>query len=182
MRTLPTGSFDTNVGRRVRNCCYFYSLHNTYPYLHSFPTRRSSDLLLRVHANHRRDLLQQRGQLDRGRIQIEMAGRSEEHTSELQSLTNIVCRLLLEKKKTVFISMRCTLCGHFLQVALTLMLVVGYAIAAIFIACTIPTLIYTLSLHDALPIFFCASTRTIAAISSSSAGSWTVVGFKSRWP
>src|SRR5438093_4156298 len=27
--------------------------------------------------------------------------RSEEHTSELQSLTNLVCRLLLEKKKTV---------------------------------------------------------------------------------
>ena len=27
------------------------------------------------------------------------AGRSEEHTSELQSLTNLVCRLLLEKKK-----------------------------------------------------------------------------------
>src|SRR5438093_2277989 len=25
-------------------------------------------------------------------------GRSEEHTSELQSLTNLVCRLLLEKK------------------------------------------------------------------------------------
>src|SRR5258706_10525658 len=27
--------------------------------------------------------------------------RSEEHTSELQSLTNLVCRLLLEKKKTL---------------------------------------------------------------------------------
>src|SRR5438093_8661747 len=27
------------------------------------------------------------------------SGRSEEHTSELQSLTNLVCRLLLEKKK-----------------------------------------------------------------------------------
>src|SRR5258706_2719639 len=27
------------------------------------------------------------------------SSRSEEHTSELQSLTNIVCRLLLEKKK-----------------------------------------------------------------------------------
>src|SRR5262249_59990459 len=27
------------------------------------------------------------------------SARSEEHTSELQSLTNIVCRLLLEKKK-----------------------------------------------------------------------------------
>src|SRR5262249_57395877 len=28
-----------------------------------------------------------------------IAFRSEEHTSELQSLTNLVCRLLLEKKK-----------------------------------------------------------------------------------
>src|SRR5438093_2024765 len=27
--------------------------------------------------------------------------RSEEHTSELQSLTNLVCRLLLEKKNTI---------------------------------------------------------------------------------
>src|SRR5262249_56970269 len=31
---------------------------------------------------------------------IELRLRSEEHTSELQSLTNLVCRLLLEKKKT----------------------------------------------------------------------------------
>src|SRR5437016_7583526 len=31
---------------------------------------------------------------------VKIAGvRSEEHTSELQSLTNLVCRLLLEKKK-----------------------------------------------------------------------------------
>src|SRR5262249_60529032 len=29
----------------------------------------------------------------------EQLARSEEHTSELQSLTNLVCRLLLEKKK-----------------------------------------------------------------------------------
>src|SRR2546430_11474097 len=28
-------------------------------------------------------------------------GRSEEHTSELQSQSNLVCRLLLEKKKNV---------------------------------------------------------------------------------
>src|SRR5437016_8679276 len=28
-----------------------------------------------------------------------LVARSEEHTSELQSLTNLVCRLLLEKKK-----------------------------------------------------------------------------------
>src|SRR5258706_9197822 len=34
-----------------------------------------------------------------GRRHMHMACRSEEHTSELQSLTNLVCRLLLEKKK-----------------------------------------------------------------------------------
>src|SRR5438093_6697227 len=33
------------------------------------------------------------------RLALPTAIRSEEHTSELQSLTNLVCRLLLEKKK-----------------------------------------------------------------------------------
>src|SRR5437016_11765758 len=32
-------------------------------------------------------------------VTAEHGWRSEEHTSELQSLTNLVCRLLLEKKK-----------------------------------------------------------------------------------
>src|SRR2546423_8282417 len=32
---------------------------------------------------------------------FESARRSEEHTSELQSLAYLVCRLLLEKKKTI---------------------------------------------------------------------------------
>src|SRR5436853_3443336 len=31
---------------------------------------------------------------------VQSQGRSEEHTSELQSLRHLVCRLLLEKKKT----------------------------------------------------------------------------------
>src|SRR5688572_31215218 len=35
-----------------------------------------------------------------GRRRIRL-GRSEEHTSELQSQSNLVCRLLLEKKKEV---------------------------------------------------------------------------------
>src|SRR3989454_4932039 len=35
----------------------------------------------------------------RGRIKVESEVRSEEHTSELQSPCNLVCRLLLEKKK-----------------------------------------------------------------------------------
>src|SRR5437016_8045796 len=39
-----------------------------------------------------------RAQPPRGRTSD--GSRSEEHTSELQSLTNLVCRLLLEKKKT----------------------------------------------------------------------------------
>src|SRR5438093_7542411 len=34
----------------------------------------------------------------RGGLLAHAEGRSEEHTSELQSLTNLVCRLLLEKK------------------------------------------------------------------------------------
>src|SRR5258706_2843436 len=32
-------------------------------------------------------------------VTLRYTPRSEEHTSELQSLTNLVCRLLLEKKK-----------------------------------------------------------------------------------
>src|SRR2546426_5003165 len=39
-------------------------------------------------------------------------GRSEEHTSELQSPCNLVCRLLLEKKK----SHACTKTGHHAEI------------------------------------------------------------------
>src|SRR5260370_15589157 len=46
----------------------------------------------RVHVWHRRDHGQDR------HVKHEL--RSEEHTSELQSHLNLVCRLLLEKKKT----------------------------------------------------------------------------------
>src|SRR5256885_12065230 len=34
-----------------------------------------------------------------GKLSTDVANRSEEHTSELQSPCNLVCRLLLEKKK-----------------------------------------------------------------------------------
>src|SRR2546427_3565330 len=33
------------------------------------------------------------------RVRVDRGPRSEEHTSELQSQSNLVCRLLLEKKK-----------------------------------------------------------------------------------
>src|SRR5260370_8595334 len=38
-------------------------------------------------------------------VQVSCATRSEEHTSELQSHLNLVCRLLLEKKKTIYTHM-----------------------------------------------------------------------------
>src|SRR5207248_9168070 len=76
-------------------------------YLHSFPTRRSSDL------GHQ--LRRGRGVLGPGHDRLHAAAdeapglqragaarwrpRSEEHTSELQSPYDLVCRLLLEKKK-----------------------------------------------------------------------------------
>src|SRR5947199_5396971 len=52
------------------------------------------------------------------------------------AISIFVC-LRMVQLMAVFISMRCTLCQHFLQVALTLILVVAYAIAASYIACKI---------------------------------------------
>src|SRR5437764_1635163 len=67
--------------------------------LHSFPTRRSSDLEASVEdgGNRRgRRPLRPRAARVAG---AEDSRRSEEHTSELQSPMYLVCRLLLEKKK-----------------------------------------------------------------------------------
>src|SRR5207237_9327764 len=58
------------------------------------------------------------------------------------AISIFVC-LSMVQLMAVFICMRCTLCGHFLQVALTLILVVGYAIAASEIACKIRGLMIT---------------------------------------
>src|SRR5438067_10212016 len=68
--------------------------------LHSFPTRRSSDL--RDDVRLRMGLASAPAWLPRrhqGRGNQAGAERSEEHTSELQSRFDLVCRLLLEKKK-----------------------------------------------------------------------------------
>src|SRR5437764_13885643 len=56
------------------------------------------------------------------------------------AISIFVC-LSMVQLMAVFIAMRCTLCGHFLPVALSLILVVGYAIAASSVACHIPGLI-----------------------------------------
>src|SRR5207249_9950650 len=100
---------------------FFFFFYFYFPllYLHSFPTRRSSDLLDAV--------VLVEAALEPGRIRLErldrvvdghvdvlrragedvlpeealvgVNARSEEHTSELQSRFDLVCRLLLEKKK-----------------------------------------------------------------------------------
>src|SRR5205807_10386300 len=101
---------------------FFFESHGTHQALHSFPTRRSSDLsthiMSEVEAVCGRVIIIARGKiavderLDRlqaeSTIVLEARGpadairrgleRSEEHTSELQSPCNLVCRLLLEKK------------------------------------------------------------------------------------
>src|SRR5437867_8160606 len=63
--------------------------------LHSFPTRRSSDLRAQPGVtNVRASDSELRFTADEP-----VVARSEEHTSELQSPYDLVCRLLLEKKK-----------------------------------------------------------------------------------
>src|SRR5690606_41619007 len=95
--------------------CYCTGDHRD---LHSFPTRRSSDLniyglssITRIGAAKYSDGkvgginldTTDRFALDGQRLLLKSGiygdDRSEEHTSELQSRENLVCRLLLEKKK-----------------------------------------------------------------------------------
>src|SRR2546427_505127 len=79
------------------------------------------------------------------------APRSEEHTSELQSQSNLVCRLLLEKKKkktnTLVSRTQHVFTIFFIYTTLALSIFFFF-----FFNDTATTEIYTLSLHDALPI------------------------------
>src|SRR5712672_2935538 len=76
--------------------------------------------------------------------------RSEEHTSELKSLAYLVCRPLIEKKKNyIFYYIICVFLFFFNDTA--------------------TTEIYTLSLHDALPILSAPkpSPRTLSSVPAS---------------
>src|SRR5438034_6581522 len=87
----------------------FITCDGAHQDLHSFPTRRSSDLThdaaLGVSgddaAHGQAVALMDVGHGERGLDDPgqRRAVRSEEHTSELQSHSDLVCRLLLEKKK-----------------------------------------------------------------------------------
>ena len=99
---------------------FFFYYVGVHLYLHSFPTRRSSDLKdrkdlskvmydnmakyggLGLSANqvglpYRMFVMGGHPQIEDGKVRSVF--RSEEHTSELQSPCNLVCRLQLEKKK-----------------------------------------------------------------------------------
>src|SRR5437764_1437459 len=73
---------------------FFFSCYSNNQHLHSFPTRRSSDLAARAGAAVRAV-----SDVAAGPGGAASDTRSEEHTSELQSPMYLVCRLLLEKKK-----------------------------------------------------------------------------------
>src|ERR1022692_2461117 len=99
-----------------------------------------------------------------------MPFRSEEHTSELQSPCNLVCRLLLEKKRkktSNVVTWRCRVSQRVAHVrrarkhipsqtaectARRCLSLVGLVMFVFFFNDTATTEIYTLSLHDALPI------------------------------
>src|SRR5688500_19297862 len=108
------------IYHNITLCCHLLLfIHSSHHNLHYFPTRRSSDLrnltyenptgitTLAFHPNDRSLVAADAG----GRVirwnddEVEgarlYAHRSEEHTSELQSPCNIVCRLLLVKNNTI---------------------------------------------------------------------------------
>src|SRR5690606_41557135 len=95
---------------------FIFSSLRVHRDLHSFPTRRSSDLfaagagqaigcraIIAAICWSRRGAIIASSDMFLNRAAHRSRGsgpiRSEEHTSELQSRENLVCRLLLEKKK-----------------------------------------------------------------------------------
>src|SRR5687767_15759429 len=90
---------------------YTLSLHDALPISH-LPQRPDAGYIPNHHAQGndrgvRRQLQPTRPAPPRHRSgacqPVRWRGRSEEHTSELQSLAYLVCRLLLEKKKSIML-------------------------------------------------------------------------------
>src|SRR5690606_41852807 len=77
-RDLAQGDFRTLMRLRMRTQC---------------------DAMLLAHGLHGAQVLFKSIQVQQQRRRVDAVQRSEEHTSELQSRENLVCRLLLEKKK-----------------------------------------------------------------------------------
>src|SRR5690606_41863807 len=92
-----------------KSITFYLPIHSVHRVLRSFPTRRSSDLVDRADAVLGHHRVVDAGAAEQAAMHDRVQGldpaihhfreaRSEEHTSELQSRENLVCRLLLEKK------------------------------------------------------------------------------------
>src|SRR5207249_9345734 len=91
---------------------FYFFFQSTVPHrnLHSFPTRRSSDLKFGIYSSPGPETCagftgsyqhEQQDAQTYAEWGVDYLKRSEEHTSELQSRFDLVCRLLLEKKKKI---------------------------------------------------------------------------------
>src|SRR2546430_11319143 len=96
--------------------CYVYFFIITYPILYFFfffnDTATTEIYTLSLHDALPIFFLQKKLVSIQDLLQapkaLQIDDRSEEHTSELQSQSNLVCRLLLEKKKNKRIKANCT--------------------------------------------------------------------------
>src|SRR2546421_7574734 len=78
-----------------------------FPYTTLFRSHRRHHRIVGGRAEHELLGRAPRRAIDRERdLGVRCEGRSEEHTSELQSRSDLVCRLLLEKKKKKYTSTR----------------------------------------------------------------------------
>src|SRR5260221_5057802 len=96
-----------------RFCCLFFFLmirrpprSTLFPYTTLFRSLFEQSAGARDHALVLTLQVAQRAHDD---LLVGVEARSEEHTSELQSHSDLVCRLLLEKKKTTTCRTRCSL-------------------------------------------------------------------------
>src|SRR5690349_24805941 len=96
-----------------RDYCFFFYTYSDHRDLHSFPTRRSSDLRDTESSGRpdsfRPSPISAAAQLLQSPSPPVLLSRprSEEHTSELQSRRDLVCRLLLEKKNNAVHILSC---------------------------------------------------------------------------
>src|SRR5438874_13111485 len=94
---LLTNKIEVDYSPKMRKFdLFFLNSSSSYLALPSFPTRRSSDLSTNVTISA--ELIRCAVSSIAALVRASQVSRSEEHTSELQSRRDLVCRLLLEKK------------------------------------------------------------------------------------
>src|SRR5206468_11465584 len=106
-RTCRYRSRSKSAAITIPRLIFSFNCSPAPPYLPSFPTRRSSDLISRSCCSYSASAIR-RWWSGVGWLSLHhrlIADRSEEHTSELQSRSDLVCRLLLEKKKVLEVAL-----------------------------------------------------------------------------